>query len=117
MLESLVTDNEALRRDNQELQKMLLENREELRGLQEEAEERTASFSFARHRYSESNHSLTFSDSSGVMLSPTFSIGTAPSHSVLHSAFRPTRTLATQGRRASSMERGAHKPFVSTLFR
>lgn len=39
MLESLVGDNETLKRDNAELQHLLAESREDLHSLQEELEE------------------------------------------------------------------------------
>ena len=46
VLESLVSDNETLKRDNAELQSMLTESREEMHKLQEELEElRARSFS------------------------------------------------------------------------
>jgi regulator of replication initiation timing len=43
VLESLVNDNETLKRDNAELQNLLAESREEIHGLQEEVEEQRAS--------------------------------------------------------------------------
>ena len=43
VLESLVADNEVLKRDNAELQNLLAQEREELRTMQEELEERRAS--------------------------------------------------------------------------
>lgn len=43
MLESLVEDNEALKRDNSELQHFLADSREDLRTLQEELDEQRAS--------------------------------------------------------------------------
>lgn len=42
VLESLVNDNETLKRDNAELQNMLTESREEIHTLQEEVEEHRA---------------------------------------------------------------------------
>lgn len=42
VLESLVNDNEALKRDNAELQHLLMESREEIHVLQEEVEEQRA---------------------------------------------------------------------------
>ncbi|KAF9461989.1 hypothetical protein BDZ94DRAFT_1262166 [Collybia nuda] len=42
VLESLVNDNEALKRDNAELQHLLAESREEIHSLQEEVEEQRA---------------------------------------------------------------------------
>ncbi|KAI0320214.1 hypothetical protein OF83DRAFT_1169499 [Amylostereum chailletii] len=47
ILENLVADNEALKQSNTELQDMLADSREELRALQEEAEEYRASSSFS----------------------------------------------------------------------
>lgn len=42
VLESLVNDNETLKRDNAELQHLLTESREEIHALQEEVEEQRA---------------------------------------------------------------------------
>lgn len=42
MLESLVNDNEGLKRDNAELQSLLAESRDDLHALQQEVEERRA---------------------------------------------------------------------------
>lgn len=45
VLESLVADNENLKRDNAELQNLLSDAREDLRALQEEVGEHRAGFS------------------------------------------------------------------------
>ena len=45
VMESLVADNEALKRDIAELQNLLVESREDARGLREEAEEMKANVS------------------------------------------------------------------------
>jgi len=42
VLESLVTDNDTLKRDNAELQNLLTDSREEIYFLQQEVEERRA---------------------------------------------------------------------------
>ncbi|OBZ70260.1 hypothetical protein A0H81_09758 [Grifola frondosa] len=111
VLESLVADNEALKRDNAELQNLLTETREDLRALQEEAEERRANgTSSSRHRVTNSGQSFNFSDTSGA-LSPTFHIGTAPSSSVLHSVFRNGKPAAERDRRSMSVERTSRRPF------
>ncbi|KAL1727570.1 hypothetical protein EV714DRAFT_253750 [Schizophyllum commune] len=44
VLESLVSDNEILKRDNAELQRLLAESREDLHALQEELEEQKAAY-------------------------------------------------------------------------
>lgn len=43
VLETLVDDNETLKRDNAELQRLLSDTREDVHALQEEVEERRAS--------------------------------------------------------------------------
>ncbi|KAL6307178.1 hypothetical protein BKA93DRAFT_747895 [Sparassis latifolia] len=103
VLESLVMDNEALKRDNAELRNLLGESREDLRVLQEEIQERRANdVSFARHRYTHSGQS-----SASSPLSPVFHVGTAPSPSVLHSL----HPALCGGRRAASTERASRRVF------
>lgn len=117
VLESLVADNEALKRDNAELQNLLAAEREELHTLQEELEERRASDTpFRRgHRFTHSGNSFTFHDTSAP-LSPTFHVGTAPSASVLRSRLQSEKA-ATERRSLSverSRERTSRRPFVGT---
>ncbi|TBU46395.1 hypothetical protein BD309DRAFT_954190 [Dichomitus squalens] len=104
VLESLVADNEALKRDNAELQNLLGAEREELHSLQEELEERRASDTpFRRgHRFTHSGNSFTFHDTFSP-LSPTFPIGTAPTASLLRSRLQSEN--ATSQRRSLSAER------------
>ena len=111
VLESLVADNEALKRDNAELQNLLAQEREELHTMQEELEERRASDTpFTRsHRFTHSGASFTLHDTSGP-LSPTFQIGTAPSGSPLRSRLQNEKR-ATDGRSLSA-ERTSRRPFV-----
>ncbi|KAH9948736.1 hypothetical protein B0H21DRAFT_210945 [Amylocystis lapponica] len=104
VLESLVADNEALKRDNAELQNLLTESREDMHTLQEEVEERRASDAYRRHRYTNSGQSFRSSHS---QLSPVFHVGTAPSTSVLHSAHQG----AQPSRRAISSERASRRAF------
>ncbi|KAI0737703.1 hypothetical protein C8Q80DRAFT_1294198 [Daedaleopsis nitida] len=114
VLESLVADNEALKRDNAELQNLLAAEREELHTLQEELEERRASDTpFRRgHRFTHSGNSFTYHDTSAP-LSPTFQIGTAPTTSVLRSRLQGEQ--AASGRRSFSVERSreftSRRPF------
>ncbi|KAI8982749.1 hypothetical protein BD414DRAFT_490998 [Trametes punicea] len=108
VLESLVADNEALKRDNAELQKLLSASREDLRSLQDELEERRASdtpFS-SRHRSTQSGNSFTFNEPK-TPLSPTFHVGTAPTSSLLHSRLGER----TSQRRSRSSERSARHAF------
>ncbi|EMD40357.1 hypothetical protein CERSUDRAFT_110951 [Gelatoporia subvermispora B] len=106
VLESLVADNEALKRDNAELRNLLAESREELHTLQEEVEERRADdVSFLRHRHKLSDQSFI----SSAPLSPTFHVGTAPSPSALHSVFQ--KSQSRMNRRAVSVERGSRRPY------
>lgn len=108
VLESLVADNEALKRDSAELQNLLAESREDLRALQEEMEERRASdSSYLRHRSTNSGQS-ELTDNPVSPLSSTFHVGTAPSSSVLHSWHRQ----GNLGRRPVSVERSSRRGFV-----
>ena len=108
VLESLVADNEALKRDNAELQNLLVESREDLRALQEEVQERRAGdSSYMRHRYTISGQS-ELTDNPASPLSSTFHVGTAPSGSVLHSWHRQ----GNLGRRPASVERSSRRGFV-----
>ncbi|GJE87434.1 hypothetical protein PsYK624_035170 [Phanerochaete sordida] len=111
MLESLVADNESLKRDNSELQHMLDETREELRTLQEEVDEhRAGNSSTARHH---DNNSITSSlfDDSATLASP-FRVGTAPATSMLTSMFaNQPQAGPSREKRASSSERFARRVF------
>lgn len=111
MLESLVADNEALKRDNAELQNLLATTREDFHSLQEELEERRASDTphSRRHRYTQSGSSFTFREPT-TPLSPTFNVGTAPTASVLRSKLGEEKTSQ---RRSQSTERSARRAFVS----
>ncbi|RDX53718.1 hypothetical protein OH76DRAFT_1143839 [Lentinus brumalis] len=108
VLESLVADNEALKRDNAEYQNLLAAEREELHTLQEELEERRASDTpFRRgHRFTHSGTSNTYHDTSAP-LSPTFHIGTAPTGSVLRSRLQSEKAAAK--RRSLSAERSRER--------
>ncbi len=118
VLESLVADNEALKRDNAEYQNLLAAEREELHTLQEELEERRASDTpFRRgHRFTHSGTSNTYHDTSAP-LSPTFQIGTAPTGSVLRSRLQSEKAAAKRRSLSAerSRERMSRQPFVSTL--
>ncbi|KAH9927287.1 uncharacterized protein B0H18DRAFT_907544 [Fomitopsis serialis] len=106
VLESLVADNEALKRDNAELQNLLTEAREDLHTLQEEMEERRAGdASYLRHRYTSSGQSDLPDPISP--LSATFHVGTAPSGSMLHTWHRQ----GNLGRRPVSVERLSRRGF------
>ncbi|EED81094.1 predicted protein [Postia placenta Mad-698-R] len=110
ILESLVADNEALKRDNAELQNMLAETREDVRALQEEVEERRAGdTSFRRHRYTNSGQSSNFEASSP--LSSSFHVGTVPANSLLHSWQRHGHLGTPFNRRAASAERSTRRGF------
>ena len=50
VLESLVNDNEILKGDNAELQRLLAESREDLHGLQEKLEEQRVNMVSSPHR-------------------------------------------------------------------
>ncbi|KAI0638562.1 hypothetical protein C8Q77DRAFT_1049062 [Trametes polyzona] len=111
VLESLVADNEALKRDNAELQNLLSASREDLRSVQEELEERRAGdtpFS-RRHRHTMSGNSYAFREPT-TPLSPTFHVGTAPTSSVLRSRLSDEKSTE---RRAQSTERSGARAFES----
>ncbi len=118
VLESLVADNEALKRDNAEYQNLLAAEREELHTLQEELEERRASDTpFRRgHRFTHSGTSFTYHDASAP-LSPTFQIGTAPSGSMLRSRLQSEKAAAERRSLSAerNRERSSRQPFVGTL--
>lgn len=116
VLESLVADNEALKRDNAELQNLLAAEREELHTLQEELEERRAGDTpFRRgHRFTYSGNSFTYHDTSAP-LSPTFQVGTAPTASVLRSRLQGERAAERRSLSVErSGERSSRRAFVST---
>ncbi|KAH8096625.1 hypothetical protein BXZ70DRAFT_945422 [Cristinia sonorae] len=74
VLESLVADNEALKRDNAELQNILAETREDMRALQEEIDERRAHEDpISRHNHTSSVASSTYHELSPT--SPNFRFG------------------------------------------
>ncbi|KDQ64123.1 hypothetical protein JAAARDRAFT_201523 [Jaapia argillacea MUCL 33604] len=110
VLETLVADNEALKRDNSELQRLLGQSREDYRSLQDEVEEQRATLLSirrgeeprrSRHRYTNSQSSL----SHPRPLSPSFSVGTAPSiPSPLSSRFHFSK-------RTASSERNSRRAF------
>ncbi|TCD61395.1 hypothetical protein EIP91_008516 [Steccherinum ochraceum] len=104
VLESLVADNEVLKRDNAELQNILTETREDLRTLQEEVDERRANDGVSiRHRHTSSLASLAYDDRSPT--SPTFrSMNTASSRR------RTSSSRAAMDKRSISMER-PHRVF------
>ncbi|KAI0722287.1 hypothetical protein C8T65DRAFT_628860 [Cerioporus squamosus] len=114
VLESLVADNEALKRDNAELQNLLAAEREELHTLHEELEERRANDTpFRRaHRFTHSGASFTYHDTSAP-LSPTFQVGTAPTSSVLRSRLQSEKAVADRRSLSAerSRERSSRQPF------
>ncbi|RPD66795.1 hypothetical protein L226DRAFT_476686 [Lentinus tigrinus ALCF2SS1-7] len=114
VLETLVADNEALKRDNAELQNLLAAEREELHSLQEELEERRASDTpFRRgHRFTHSGTSFTYHDTSAP-LSPTFQVGTAPTGSALRSRLQSEKAAADRRSLSAerSRERTSRRPF------
>jgi hypothetical protein len=72
ILETLVTDNEMLKRDGEELQRLLSESREDFRGLQEELDELRASENrkYSRHRSGSGKSSMQLPPLSLAPLSP-----------------------------------------------
>ena len=115
VLESLVADNETLKRDNSELQNLLTEAREDLRVLREEVDERRAETPYRRHRTSDSIDSSIFDPHSP--LSSAFSVGTAPATSVLSSMFARQNTASSSNRRAQSIGRDRRHSFVGVALR
>lgn len=112
VLESLVADNEALKHDYAEVQNLLAETREDLRALQEEIDERRANDpTLSRHRHTSNVASVGHTDAS-TSLSANFTVGTAPTPSIMHSNFRNARAGPSHDRRAASMERSPHRVFV-----
>lgn len=112
VLESLVADNEALKRDNAELQHLLDETREDIRTLQDEVDEhRAGSGSLGRHRPQDSITSSIFDD--GATLASPFRVGTIPASSMLSSIFVSQQKAGPSSeKRASSSERFGQKGFV-----
>jgi regulator of replication initiation timing len=72
VLESLVSENEALKHDNAELQNMLADSREDVRTLREEVEEQRAAAPYRQEQ--EQSHFLPLR-LDGVLPSPAFSRG------------------------------------------
>lgn len=104
VLESLVADNEALKRDNAELQNLLGEAREDLRALQEEVNEQRADQSYSMRRSKPSLDSSIIHDRD-MTLSPAFQVGTAPATSVMHYMLDRPYAAPSSSRRAVSIER------------
>ena len=102
MLETLVTDNEMLKRDGEELLRLLSESREDFRALQEELDELRASENrkYSRHR--------TGSAKSSMQL-PPLSLGPISPRSTR--SFAGGGGFTRLGKRASSAERNQ---YVST---
>ena len=73
MLETLVADNEMLKRDGEELQRLLSESREDFRTLQEELDELRASENkkYSRHRSSSAKSSMQLPPLNLAPLSPS----------------------------------------------
>ena len=72
ILETLVTDNEMLKRDGEELQRLLSESREDFRALQDELDELRASENrkYSRHRSGSAKSSMQLPPLSLAPLSP-----------------------------------------------
>jgi hypothetical protein len=72
MFETLVGDNEMLKRDGEELQRLLSESREDFRALQEELDELRASENrkYSRHRSGSAKSSMQLPPLSLAPLSP-----------------------------------------------
>lgn len=106
MLETLVADNEMLKRDGEELQRLLSESREDFRALQEELDELRASENrkYSRHRLSNSKSSMQLPPLNLTQLSP-----------------RSTRSFSSGagftklGKRAVSAERNLHVSAQNSL--
>ena len=99
MLETLVTDNEMLKRDGEELQRLLSESREDFRALQEELDELRASENkkYSRHRSGSAKSSMQLPPLSLAPLSPR------STHS-----FAGATGFTKLGRRAASAERSLY---------
>lgn len=72
MIETLVTDNETLKHDGEELQRLLSESREDFRALQEELDELRASENrkYSRHRSGSAKSSMQLPPLNLAPLSP-----------------------------------------------
>ena len=114
VFESLVADNEALNQDNKELQTLLDTAQDELRGAQEELDERRANDS----QYPEQHEDNLFRSSSHRSFrsptTPTFNFGTAPANSVMRSMFTELEAGPSSKRRSISAERGFQRGAVRT---
>ena len=99
MLETLVTDNEMLKRDGEELQRLLLESREDFRALQEELDELRASENrkYSRHHSGSAKSSMQL---------PPLSIGPLSPRSTR--SFSGRGGFTRIGRRAASAERNQY---------
>ena len=102
VLETLVTDNEMLKRDGEELQRLLSESREEFRALQEELDELRASENrkYSRHRSGSAKSSMQL---------PPLSLGPLSPRSTR--SFTGGGGFTRFGKRATSAERSQ---YVST---
>lgn len=111
VLESLVADNEAFKRDNAELQNILAETREDMRTLQEEVEEHRAGATDGGRSGHQQHDSIGSSIFGDQPTSPTFQVGTAPALSPLQAGFAFHKP-STSGKRAISAERRIRRVFV-----
>ncbi|THH31890.1 hypothetical protein EUX98_g2274 [Antrodiella citrinella] len=106
VLESLVANNEALKRDNAELQNILTETREDLRILQEEIDERRANdeptFYAKHHRHTSSAASSAYHDLSPTSTTFRFS---ASGSSLQRNGSGGVKLAPTLDRRSVSVER------------
>ncbi|KAF9651214.1 hypothetical protein BDM02DRAFT_3091696, partial [Thelephora ganbajun] len=103
MLETLVTDNEMLKRDGEELQRLLSESREDFRALQEELDELRASENrkYSRHRSGSAKSSMHLPALSLAPLSPRST-----------RSFSGGAGFTRLGKRAVSAERNLYEPFT-----
>lgn len=105
ILETLVADNEMLKRDGEELQRLLSESREDYRALQEELDELRASENrkYSRHR--------SHSTKSSMQLPP---LSLAPLSPRSPRSFSGGGGFSRLGKRAASAERNQHvnEPFT-----
>lgn len=99
MLETLVTDNEMLKRDGEEVQRLLSESREDFRALQEELDELRASENrkYSRHRTNSAKSSMQL---------PPLSLGPLSPRSTR--SFTGGGGFTRFGRRATSAERNQY---------
>lgn len=102
MFETIVADNEMLKRDGEELQRLLSESREDFRALQEELDELRASENrkYSRHRSSSAKSSMQL---------PPLSLGPISPRSTR--SFTSGGGFTRLGKRATSAERNQ---YVST---